>query len=430
LATDFIAMHETRLLVGIVLAAMGCLYALIVTALMWRSGRRKSYTRACAAEAMPRAAGAPGSGPAAATVAPGSTASVALSPRTAQTAAPARTPRPAVTVLKALCGAEAGLYHQLRSFCVQDYPALQLVFGVREAADPALQVVRRLQQEFPRLDLAVVIDPSLHGSNRKISNLINMLPAAQHDLLVMADSDIVAPRDYLSHVSAALADPGVGLVTCAYFGRSGGGMASQLGAMFINEWFMPSVLLAARFGARSFVSGATIALRREVLDTVGGLRKLADQLADDYKLGELVRGHGLRIVLSDIAVETSVEEPDIATLCRHELRWLRTIRSAQPLGYACCFPSFALPTALAGAALAGFDTTASVLLGIAAAARLVLHSFAGTGRARERWQRLALLPLRDALLAGLWGWSFCKREIVWREQRYGIGQDGSLHRVG
>jgi len=384
-------MHETRLWVGIALAGSGCLYALITAVLMWRPRRQLSYDGA------PFVAGSP---------------------------------RPAVTVLKALCGAEPGLYRQLCSFCVQDYPAFQLVFGVREAADPALQVVRRLQQEFPALDTVVIIDPTVHGSNRKISNLINMLPAARHALLVMADSDIVVAGDYLARVTAPLAQPDVGLVTCPYFGRPGRGIASQLGAMFINEWFMPSVLLAARFGARSFVSGATIAINSEVLAAVGGLRKLTDQLADDYKLGELVRAHGLRIVLSDMAVETTVEESGIAALCRHELRWLRTIRSAQPLGYACCFPSFALPTALAGAALAGFDVTTAVLLGIAAAARLVLHSFVGNGGVRERWQRLALLPLRDALLAALWGWSFCKREVVWREQRYGIGQDGSLHRVG
>lgn len=361
-------------------------------------------------------------------------------------------PAPAVSVLKALCGAEPGLYEQLRSFCHQSYAAFQLIFGVQDAADPALQIVQRLREEHPDLDMAVVIDPALHGCNRKISNLINMLPHARHALLVMADSDITVPPDYLARVLAPLADPGVGLVTCAYFGRpaaepleaaasrtahptepaptSAPGLASRLGAMFINDWFMPSVLLAARFGGRSFVSGATIAMRAEVLAAVGGLRRLADQLADDYRLGELVRQHGLRIVLSDITVLTTVSERDLGTLCRHELRWLRTIQSAQLLGYLCCFPSFALPTALVGAALAQFRVVAATLLVITAAARLVLHYFAARGSFRRRWRDVALLPLRDALLAVLWIWSFRRREIVWREQRFGIGQDGSLHRVG
>jgi ceramide glucosyltransferase len=404
-------MHEAATIVGVLLTAAGALYAL------------------CAAAVM--------RGP-------------SLPVRTPPTNRGAfATP---VTVLKALCGAEPGLYEQLRSFCHQHYEMFQLVFGVQDAADPALQVVQRLREEHPGLDIAVVVDATLHGCNRKISNLMNMLPHARHALLVMADSDIVVSPDYLARVVAPLADPAVGLVTCAYFGRTAASpeppgaaagidgpacpprpaarLASRLGAMFINDWFMPSVLLAARFGSRSFVSGATIAMRAEALAAVGGLRRLADQLADDYRLGELVREHGLAVVLSDMTVVTTVSERGLGSLCRHELRWLRTIQSAQPLGYACCFPSFALPTAVVGAALAQFGAVATALLAITAAARLVLHYFAGRGSFRRRWADVALLPLRDALLAVLWIWSFRRREIVWREQRFGIGQDGSLHRVG
>ena len=399
-------MHEIAAIVGSLLTASAALYALCAAVVMRRARR-------------------------------------ALAPDQAL-----QPPSPPVTILKALCGAEPGLRAQLRSFCGQNYPVFQVVFGVRDAADPALQVVQELRAEFPGLDCTVVVDPTLHGCNNKVSNLLNMLPRACHPLLVMADSDVIAPPDYLRRIVAPLADPGVGLVTCAYFGRpvtapaSAHGAAppappaaptrltSRLGAMFINEWFMPAVLLAARFGSRSFVSGATIAMRAEVLAAIGGLTPLADQLADDYRLGERVRRHGWRIVLSDVAVETTVSEPGLRALCRHELRWLRTIQSAQPLGYACCFPSLALPTALVGAALAGFHAVALALLGITAAARLVLHYFAGADDLRQRRTDVALVPLRDALLAVLWVWSFRRREVVWREQRFGIGADGSLRRVG
>jgi ceramide glucosyltransferase len=360
---------------------------------------------------------------------------------------------PPVSVLKALCGAEPGLYQQLRSFCRQNYPSFQLVFGVREADDAALPIVRRLQTEFPALDIAVVVDATLHGCNNKISNLINMLPHARHGWLVMADSDISVPPDYLRRVTAPLATARVGLVTCAYFGRPAADpatpepqasgrdaghpappraarLASQLGAQFINEWFMPSVLLSAAFGARNFVSGATIAMRAEVLAAIGGLPRLADLLADDYRLGELVRHHGLTVHLSELAVETTTSETGLATLCRHELRWLRTIQSSQPLGYACCVPSFSLALALLGLAIAHAQPATLWLLGITAIARIVLHYFVTCGGSWQRTRQLALLPLREALLVALWAWSFRRREIVWREQRYGIGQDGSLYRVG
>lgn len=413
-------MHEVSAIVGVLLATVAAVYALLTMAVT-------------ALHRRPRPA----------------------FPGAAEAAAP-------VSVLKALCGAEPGLYGQLRSFCRQNYPTFQLVFGVRESDDPALPIVRRLQSEYPRLDIAVVVDATLHGCNNKISNLINMLPHARHGWLVMADSDISVPPDYLARVTAPLANDRVGLVTCAYFGRPacesggaleppgepGGGtetpasrratapplpraapLASQLGAQFINEWFMPSVLLAAAFGARNFVSGATIAMRAEVLASIGGLQRLADLLADDYRLGELVRRHGLAVHLSELAVETTTSEVNLGALCRHELRWLRTIQSSQPLGYACCFPSFSLAMALLAVVIARAEATTLWLLGITALARIVLHYFATSGGAWQRTRRLALLPLREALLVALWVWSFRRREIVWREQRYGIGQDGTLYRV-
>lgn len=389
-----------RAILGLCLTVMATLYALTTAAVMWRSRRQRTHLDS----------GAPG----------------CLSSQGSAASGP---DRPAVSVLKPLCGAEVGLYEQLRSFCTQQYPDYQVLFGVREAADPAVQVVRRLQQEFPRRDLTLIVDSTLHGCNNKISNLINMLPHARHAWLVFADSDITVPADYLAQVLAPLADASVGLVTCPYFGRAAGGVPAELGAMFINDWFIPSVRLAAAFGSQAYVSGATIAMRSEVLAAIGGLPRLADQLADDYRLGELVRRQGLLVVLSQTSVDTTVSERTLGSLCRHELRWLRTVHSAQPLGYALCFPSFALVTGFFGAAIAGFSPLALGLLGITAAARLMLHYFVGGG-AGVRWKQLALLPLREALLVTLWTWSFCKREIVWREQRFGVGRDGSLYRVG
>jgi ceramide glucosyltransferase len=195
-----------------------------------------------------------------------------------------------VSVLKPLCGAEPGLYAHLRSFCEQDYPEFEIVYGVREADDPACAVVQRLIAEFPELPMKLVVDPQLYGSNRKVSNLINMLPYAHHEVLVMADSDAFVGQDYLGAVTAPLPDSGVGLVTCLYRGVPTPGIWSRLGAMYINEWYIPSVLLTWMFGYEGYASGQTLCLRRSVLSAIGGLQVLADQLAEDYRLGELVRG--------------------------------------------------------------------------------------------------------------------------------------------
>jgi ceramide glucosyltransferase len=337
---------------------------------------------------------------------------------------------PAVTVLKPLCGNEFELYERLHSLCAQDYPRFQVIFGVQNPADSALPVVRRLQRQFDTLDIECVIDPTRHGVNAKVSNLVNMLARARHELLIIADSDIAVPPDYLTRVLAPLADPQVGLVTCPYIGRAGAGLWSALGAQFINDWFMPSVYFAALFGSQAFVSGATIALRREVLARCGGLTGLVDQLADDFKLGAQMRALGLRVILSDLCVHTTVDEASLAAFCQHTLRWLRTIKAVRPWSYAGCFITFSLPMAVLGAALARFQPGALILLAVTAAARLMLHfGRHADGWRRDPWRQVGLIPLHDALLLALWCWSFGGREVSWRRERFGIARDGSLHRV-
>ena len=328
-----------------------------------------------------------------------------------------------MTVLKPLCGAEPRLYESLRSLCEQRAGGFQIVFGVRDAADPAVAVVRRLQHEYPRLDLALSIDGTVHGSNLKVSNLINMMRLARHDVLVLADSDVQVGPDYLAQVTAPLADPTVGIVTCPYRGRPERGPWSLLLAAFINDWFMPSVLVAAQFGSRAFAFGATLALRRSVLEAIGGFEAIAGQLADDYRLGELTRRAGLRTVLSDVVVETWVSEASARDLVRHELRWLRTIRAVRPGGYASSFVTFALPLAALGWVVSGQAAGALVLLAVTAAARLLLH-FA-VRRTGAALLQLWVLPFNDLLAFTLWCLGFLSRNVHWRQARYRVARDGS-----
>jgi ceramide glucosyltransferase len=345
-------------------------------------------------------------------------------------AGPAQTaPRdlPPVTILKPLCGAEPETYECLRSFCDQAYPEFQVVFGVCDSNDPVLGIVDRLIEEFPQRDLRIVVDRRQHGSSRKVSNLINMMALARHEYLVLSDSDVRVERDYLARIAAPLLDGGVGIVTCAYRGCPRQGLWSVLGSLFINEWFIPSVRVAAMAGSRAFAFGATIAMRREVLARIGGFASIADQLADDYRLGELTRRLGLRTVLSEVVVDVRVAEHSFGDLVRHELRWLRTIRALRPLGYAFSFVTFGMPVAALGALLAGGTAPALGLLSATAVARVLLH---GSLREAEGGGRqLLLLPLRDLLTSSLWAWSFAARSVHWREDRYHVTRDGSAQPV-
>jgi ceramide glucosyltransferase len=313
-----------------------------------------------------------------------------------------------VSVLKPLCGAEPNLERNLASLCSQSHPCYQLVFGVRDPGDPAVEVVARLARRFPGVDMQLVADPRVHGSNLKVSNLINMRAAARHPWLVLADSDIGAGPDYLERVTAPLAEPGIGIVTCLYRGVAAAGFWSRLGVLFIDTWFAPSVGVASRGGSSAFGFGATIALRADTLDRIGGFEALKDRLADDFWLGELTRRQGLATVLSEVLVTTDVTERSLAALWARERRWMQTIRSLNPPGYAFCFVSFTLPMLALGLSLAPASWNwALALPGFSA--RMLLH-----WRAQPRLAALPLAPLRDCLLLLEWLSAFAGSTTRWR----------------
>jgi ceramide glucosyltransferase len=338
---------------------------------------------------------------------------------------------PPISLLKPLCGAEPGLYEHLRTFCQQDYPEFQIVFGVRDPGDPACAVVKQLAAEFPAVPIDLVVDPRVHGNNLKISNLINMVAYARHDMMVMADSDAFVESDYLAAVTAPLHDPNVGLVTCIYRGIPTRNLWSRLGAMYINEWYLPSVMLAWLFGHQRYVSGQTICLRRDTLQAIGGLQTLVNHLADDYQLGELIHGLGLQIVLSPYLVRGVHHEPNFGSLIRHESRWMRTIHVLQPWAFRMIFVTFSLPVAVFGlaavAAGSTLSTAAWVLLGTTMTARLLQHFVHRRGDDRAATSDLWLLPVRDFLIGWVWFRSFFTSHVTWRGKEFAVDADGVMH---
>jgi ceramide glucosyltransferase len=332
---------------------------------------------------------------------------------------------PPVTVLKPLHGAEVELYENLRSFCAQLYPRFQIIFGVRDETDPAIAVVRRLIADLPDVDIALVVDPRVEGTNFKVSNLENMVALAKHDIFVIADSDMRVKADYLAEVTAPLADHRNGLVTCLYRGRPIGGICSQLGAMFINHGFLPSALIGERLRPGDACFGATMALRRDIYVAIGGFARLRDQLADDYALGAAVRRIGKRVVLSPYLVDTISSEASLGALLRHELRWARTIRSIAPIGFAASFITHGFMLALIAALAGGFAAPTLAVLGIALACRFVMV------RIVDRALKLPvtplwLVPVRDMLSFWVFIVSFLGNRVAWRDNTFRIGADGRL----
>ena len=325
---------------------------------------------------------------------------------------------PPITILKPLHGDEPLLEAALASLCGQDYPTFQIIFGVQNPADSALAVFDRLRRRFPSVDMTIVINPAPHGANRKVANLINMFPSARHDILVIADSDVHVGPTYLRDLCATLAQPSVGLATCLYVGLAAhSAFPARLGASAINHFFLPSALLARTLGRQDCL-GATMALRRETLARIGGLEALSNHLADDNMLGELVRAQGLTVALAPAVVATTVAEKCLGDLWRHELRWARTIRALEPIGFAASVLQYKLVWAALALAVAPSVGTLTFFAALWAAgaliARGVERSLAPHVKGLAFTAPVWLLPLREALSVAVLIASYADNRVEWR----------------
>jgi len=335
---------------------------------------------------------------------------------------------PAVTVLKPLHGDEPGLLANLGSFYSQDYPGpIQVVFGVQDPGDGAVAVVEQLRKTQTGCDLDLVIETKVHGLNRKVSNLVNMAPRIRHDVVVLADSDMRVERDYLSRVTAALDEPGVGAVTCLYYGVPVAGMWSSLSALAINAHFLPGVVFGSALGLARPCFGSTLALRRQTLGEIGGFIAFVDCLADDYAMGAALRARGYAISIPPFAVAHMCTEASARDFWRHELRWARTIKSIDPIGYAGSILAHPLPWALI-AALLGAGSTA--FLPAIAIAVVSIGCRVALLRQVERVYALPpqaywLVPARDLLSFILFVVSFFGRDVSWKGHRYRMVAGGS-----
>lgn len=355
-----------------------------------------------------------------------------LAGRFMQSADRAAAPSPAVAILKPLHCGEPDLSRNLETFFAQDYSGpLQIVFGVHDEQDPAVEIVRDLQAKYPHCDTVIVADAARYGANAKVSNLINMLPAARHDTLVLSDSDIAVGPRWLAQVTQALERPGVGIVTCLYTGepaQDGHKLWSSLAAMGTSYTFLPNAVVGRSLELAAPCFGSTIALRRQTLEEVGGFTAFADQLADDYEMGRAVRSKGYTLAIPAMGVGHTAAEDSFRDLFRHELRWTRTIRLVNPAGHLGSFVTHGFAFALLAAILLNFNPVSLAVLAGALAARLVLKAridgLFGT-YAGPIW----LMPLRDLLSFAVFLISLSGETVHWRGTHFAVEASGAMSRV-
>ena len=334
---------------------------------------------------------------------------------------PSTTP---VTILKPLYGPEPRLVENLATFLAQDHGGpVQLLCGVGRADDPAIRAVAALRAAHPHATIDLVVDPTRRGSNAKVGNLVNMIPHALHDVLILSDSDIAVPPDYMSRVLAALDTPGVGAVTCLYRGRGDAGYWSRLAAAGPSWQFLAGLSVGIAGGLAQPCMGSTIALRRETLAAIGGFAAFADVLADDHAIGQAVGALGQRVAVPPLLLIHAHDDPTLRAVWRHELRWAATVRGLAPAGHAGSIVTYPLPLALLGAIahpIAG--------LGVALAALATRLAFAGRvdARAGAPTAPFWLLPVRDMLSFAVFLASFFVRSVDWRGTSLRMAPRGTI----
>lgn len=326
---------------------------------------------------------------------------------------------PPISILKPVHGRDPRFLEALRSHAAQDYPEFELLFAVHDAADPALEDIRRLEDEFPSLPVRTIVS-TRRAANGKVALLIDLAEAARHPVLLVNDSDIRVPPGYLRSVAAALED--ADLVTCLYRAASAS-PAARWEAIGIATEFAPSVLVARLLGVVEFALGSTMAFRAAALRETGGFEAIQDYLADDYQLGRRFTASGRRVVFAPAVVETDLGAQTWRGAWRHQLRWSRTIRVSRRAGYLGYAVTHATFWSLLAAA-AGNWRVALAVLGIRIAAGVAV----GAGVLHDRRLLLdwPLIPLRDLWGFAVWLAGLGGGAVEWRGQRLRLSPDGRV----
>lgn len=334
---------------------------------------------------------------------------------------------PRVTILKPLCGLEWDSYHNLVSFCQQDYPDYQLIFCVQNTLDPSIELIKKILSQYPHLDLSLVIDSTQIGNNLKISNLANGYSQAKHDIIIISDSDIRVKPDYLTNIVQPFTNQNVGVVTCLYSSLTKGWLAS-FEALEIATQFAPRVLTARKLEPISFACGATIAIRQEVLAKIGGFRAVADYLADDYQLGYLPHQAGYQVILSNYLVEHSIADVSIQDLIKRQIRWAKCIRVERFGGYIGLIFTQGTTASLLFLFFSGGSQLGWLVLVITWGIRLLLAWLVGIKFMQDKVTQkyLMWLPLRDLVSSAIWLYSFFGNQITWRQKKFTLLPGGKL----
>jgi ceramide glucosyltransferase len=338
---------------------------------------------------------------------------------------------PPLSILKPVKGLDEEAFENFASFCRQDYSGYEILFGVESREDPSVPVIERLIRTFPELHIQLVVVESVNTVNRKVGILEALVSHARHDLLIISDADVRVPPNYLKEIVTPFQEPKMGMVTCLYRISGSKNLPAALESMMIHLDFFPAVLVAERLEGIAFGLGATMAIRKSALLTIGGFKRIGDYLADDYLLGRLIHQAGYRLLLSTVVVDIIQEKLSTAGFFEHQLRWARTYKTCRPKGYFASILTHGVFISMLYFLISGFSPLGRLLFSITCAVRLLMGTLILGRYLKEPGWRTALLrlPFKEILSAGIWGFAFLGNTVSWKENVFRVDRNGRMIRV-
>ena len=335
--------------------------------------------------------------------------------------------QPPVTILKPLKGLSYQIYENLASFCQQDYPRYQIIFSIQDSADPSREIVEKIREDFPDLDLELVVSDRQIGTNPKVNNLANAATVAKYPILIIADSDIRVGPNYLQRVIQPLRNPEVGVVTCLYKSLTQGWLAS-FEALQISTQFQASVLTANKLEGIQFALGSTTVIRQSVLEAIGGWQAIANCLADDYQLGHLPATKGYQVVLSDYVVEHLLANVKIRDFWQRQTRWAKCVRVERFWGYLGLILTQGTISSLLLLIVSLGSAYSCQILAVTWGSRILMAWAVGVQGLKDPVAQnfLWLVPLRDLVAFVIWCYGLVGNQVEWGQHKFKLNPDGQL----
>jgi ceramide glucosyltransferase len=338
---------------------------------------------------------------------------------------------PPVTILKPVHGMEEELENNLEGFFQQDYPDYEIIFGGRDADNPALRVAERVRARYPRIKSKIVLSGPPTWPNAKVFSLEKMIALSSHSYFVISDSDVRVAPDFLRNTIPPLLDPKLGLVTCMYRGVPAADFWSTLEALGLSVEMSAGVMVADMLEGMRFALGPAMTARRDAIDAIGGIAATADYYSDDFELGNRIWAKGYKVVLSHHIVNNVLPRRSLWRTLGDQLRWMKSTRYSRPAGHLGTGLTFAMPFGILGflsAAALGHWTFGLTLLAAAFLNRAILSILVGWGIAGDlRSAKLCwLYPLRDLIGFLIWVASYTSRRFYWRGETYVFAKGGRI----